>query len=191
MGKIKFSKKITLYLLGFVLFSFLFFAFIYLPQKRKINEMKENLAVFSEELREVAGGDSESEELIKFRDALHKKIVFLKARFPSSEEEVIKELSQLSASEGISIVSIKSSFYGLESKEEKKMFPPDENVRKIYMDIQAEGTYVVLGKFLEKMRKELPAFIIVDKLTVDRFYKADRLEIRIGLFFYSWDFNEY
>lgn len=183
MKRIIFLKKRVFVISIFIITSIVFFSFIYIPQRKELNKLRQNLNIIQEELREISGTDSEKMSLFEFIMILNKKAELLKEKFPQSEAGVIKEISKLVSKCKMDIVFIKGSPKDLDS-EEKNIFAVDETVKKVYMDINMKGSYIQLGNFLEKARKEFKIFTVLDKLYIKKIPDTDKLGIRIRLFFY-------
>lgn len=184
MAKIKISQKGLYAGISFIIASFLFFSFLYLPKARELEELKEWMQTIDSELSDIEGLTSNGVSLPEFIGELQKKVQFLNDKFPSSEREAMKGLSKLASQHGLEVISIKSSIEGLGKKKAAFMSMRGRNVKKAYLDIDISGGYIQLGRFLEEARKEFKNFVALDRLFIKKTTNGERLKIQVRFFLY-------
>lgn len=184
MIKIKFSKKGLYIIISFIIATFLFFSFVYLPKVRQLRKIEARLENVQPELKDMEERSSKDVDLSVFMGGLKERVKFLNGKFPPSEEEAIKDMSKLASRYGLEVVSIKNSVENLDPKKEAFMSIPGKKVKKAYLDIYILGDYLQLGRFLQKVREEFKNFVALDKLHIEKLPGKNRLEIQIKFFLY-------
>jgi len=184
MIKKEFSKKEIFVILPFLILTILFLPFLYLSRSWKLKKIKEDLNIVQREVKELSGLTKDDASLGKFVLALKAKTKALREKLPKSGEEAIKGLTKLALEHGLTIISITNSFKELETKKEKLIFSSNKKIKKVYLEMQAEGNFLQLGKFLQALREEFELFTILNKLSIKGPHVDDKLKIQIELHFY-------
>lgn len=164
----------------------IFWVFMVLPSKRKINAMKEELSGVQNQIRqieEIFSIDGKMEKGIRTLKARYK---FVNSKFPSKEEEALGKLSDIAKRYKTEIYSVSS---------QPKEFVLDENGRnlevegkicqKILISMKLRASYRDFIEYIDALKEMLPSYITVESLTIQKDASGPlKLNINLSLTLY-------
>ena len=155
------QKKIIGMGVGIVIFFVLFWSFIYLPCKREVTVMKEQLSLAQGQIRQINELIGEN-ELVQVVTDLKTNFNSLKSKFPDRDEAIIGYLSQEARNLNIEIKNITIS-----SKESVEHKISNFDMEKLYLSINLVCEFKDLGEYLNILRNESPVLVKVNTLDIN------------------------
>lgn len=170
------QKKIIYIGLILVCALLLFITFIYLPQQRRLGEIRAELVRTEQQVKQthlIRAGRDLNEAV---RD-LNLKLQRVSAYLLIGEEEVVNSLSTLAKKENIDILDL-----GPGGKELFNSVTPGYEVYALPIALNIRGGYREIGEYCANIESDFPALVRADKLVIRRGRAQDlnldaRLEI--------------
>lgn len=157
----------------------LFLIFVYLPTRNTVGMLKAELSGVEASIDATSRIIGEGIPLEKGLAALQTRLEGMEKKFPQSEEEVIKTISNIAYKTGVSITSIKPQQKAAYlDKGDKATRIEGKICQQIPVSIVGYATFKKLDAFLEALRKDAPNFSTVDSLTIA---KGQQYELNVNL----------
>lgn len=164
MEKLSLSqKKIIIHAGIFILALSLAWFFLYSPSRENLSKAKQEFLAVEEEIHEIESLVDGSVPIDQSLSMLKERYQELDSKFPDKEEETLRALSDFAQKLNIDIVSIKPQRKRIVwEKEEEEAVQVDGKVCQcVTVSIDIRCFYQDLVKYVEVLKKELPAFMVV------------------------------
>ncbi|MBU1112432.1 MAG: hypothetical protein KKH93_00980 [Candidatus Omnitrophica bacterium] len=183
----KTQKKIiiaaSLAILVFVIFLF----FVYIPGKKEMSQLKSTLQAKQKEIQDIQMMVDQGQPLEESIRMLKERFDFLEGKFPVKEEEPLRMISDLARKAKVNLVSINPGpKKNLVDKNQKNLTVDNKACQRITVAISLDCSYKDLVKYIELLKQELSALVIVDNLEVNKNNSGSNrdLKVRLGISFY-------
>lgn len=156
------QKKIIYVALVVLAFFILFWVIIYLPQSRRLIDIKNRLIGTEGEISQInkiAEGKPMQEAIVE----LNLKLSRVVAMLPSKEEDIIKVLSEEAKKLKIDIPVMDPE----DAAESLAVQIPGLRIKELAISMKLVCEYKALGQYLEILRNKLPFLVKVRQLTIN------------------------
>lgn len=161
------QKNIILTIIIIVAVSLLFLLFVYYPAKKTVSSIKQEIFDVNSQIQEIEAIVVKSKTRQEGIRLLEQKYHELNAKFPRKEEETLKMLADSALAANMEIISIRpEAKTPLLDAGSHAVEIDGKACQKVFVSIELEGGYQNLVKYLESLKKTLPAFINIEKLRV-------------------------
>lgn len=178
------QKKIIIAALIAVVTFLIFWSMIYLPSKKRVSQLKAELAAKEEEIADIqmmAGQDGSLEQRMTL---LKERLLKLEEKFPAQEEEALQKISDFARQLKITLISIKPSQREAVILSGREPLAIDQRVcQSISVVADMRCTYAELVEYMKLLRDELPALAIVENLELSRDNATQPGALRVKLGF--------
>jgi len=161
------KKTITLWG-GIGLAILIFFVFVYLPSQRQVTSLKKELEYFNSQISSINSIIDKKKSFQENIFSLQERLKELD-RFPHKEEQTLKIISDIAKESKIDIKNLaprqKQEFI---YAEDLKLSIDGKGVIVMPVLLSLRCAYNDLIVFLTKLNKDLPAFISVESLEIER-----------------------
>lgn len=140
--------------------------FICWTENNKLGQLKAELNVIENQIQEIEGAEGNGQAGTEIT-SMEEQYRQVESKFPPKEEEDLRLLSDFARGLDIKIVSLRS---------QPKVLFQDQNNQKVEIDgkvcqtvlisIEMIGSYGDLVKYLETLKKSLPAYVSVERLRI-------------------------
>lgn len=181
------QKKIIIAVIIFIVVFIIFLSFVYAPSKRKVSQLKSELAAIEQELKDIqmiAGQAGSLEESIAL---LKERFIILEGKFPAKEEEVLRKISDLAHQLKINFTSFTPGAKKIVTQSDGTSLKVDQRIcRSVTVTIEMNSSYESLVKYIKALNHDLPALITVEKLELSRTgaFSSGSLSVKLKLKFY-------
>jgi len=160
------QKKIIIQAGIFILALSLAWFFLYSPSRKNLNEAKQDFSAVEQEIQEIESLVDGSVPIAESLSMLKEKYQELDSKFPDKEEETLRMLSDFAQKMNIDIVSIKPQRKRtVWRKEEEEAVQVDGKICQcVTVSIDVRCFYQDLVKYIEMLKKDLPAFMVVESV---------------------------
>jgi uncharacterized protein YfbU (UPF0304 family) len=98
----------------------------------------------------------------------------LDRKFPKKEEETIRRLSDLAKTRGVVIVSLRTqSKTDCYAEFQQAIKIENKSCQKVRVLIDIKSTYKDMVEYVQSLKKELPAYITIEKLNMQKINPAE------------------
>ncbi len=161
------QKNMILTIMLTAVVSVLFFLFVYSPAKTTVNRIKQEIFEVNAQIQKIESIVVKSKTRQEGIRLLEQKYHELNAKFPRKEEETLKMFADLALAANMEIISIRPEAKTPLLDAGSHVVEIDGKAcQKVFVSIELEGGYQNLVKYLESLKKTLPAFINIEKLRV-------------------------
>ncbi|MEA3560852.1 MAG: hypothetical protein U9R31_03680 [Candidatus Omnitrophota bacterium] len=160
--------------------------FIYFPSKNIVKRIKSELAGLQRQIYEIEAVIGRAKTTDKNIRALVEKSQKLNNAFPQKEEESLKMLSQLARNLNIELNSVKPQLRAVFLGEDKKEVKIEgKTCQKIFVSLEMKCFYKDLVKYIETLKKVLPALATVEILKAGKDCSGTtKLNVTLGINLY-------
>ena len=179
------EQRKILIIAGIIALAFvIFITLIYLPQKKRFENLKKELRAMETEIREVkrAVGVTGDESMVKSLDALLKRFKTLNEKFPLKDEAILRELANYAHRCGIEVKTIqpqkKRAIANIDGTE---VSIAGYSIEELNISILALGTYKNFGEYVRLLKKDFPALIRINSLQFTGSAQEGKNIVNIGM----------
>ena len=160
--------------------------FIYFPSKNIVEGVKSELAGLQRQIYEIEAVIDRAKTTDKSIQALIEKSQKLNNAFPRREEESLKMLSQLARNLNIELNSVEPQLRTVFLDEDKKEVKIEgKTCQKIFISLEMRCFYKDLVKYIETLKKVLPALVSVEILKAGKDRSGTtKLNVTLGIKLY-------
>ena len=163
--------------------------FVYLPERNRLHQLKEQLSAVEHQIRQVQGtADTNKaiEERIKTLQARHQ---FMESKFPAQEYAALRLLSDFARKVNMDILSIRSEPKEIFLDEAQQKIDVEGRVgQKLPVSVELKCRYQDMLTYLEMLEDFLPAYVTVEGLRIrkneDESFKLD-MTLNLNLYVLS------
>lgn len=173
------QKKIITQSGIFILVVILVFVFAYLPQRKKIIETKEAMAVVEKEIMQIESVAQEGESIEGVVGLFEKKLEVLELMFPYKEEGILKDIQQMAHELGIEIESIQ---LGNKEKVDWKSKIEGRDCFELPIALTIKCNFRTLIEYLKELVDNFPSLILVNQVSIVQSENEEsKLRINVNL----------
>lgn len=155
---------------------------MYLPVQIKIKKIEPELKSFRDEIAQIekiAGTKSLTGEV---RKLLQDKLSELEYKLPQKEEKALKELFDLAKEFGVDIIFIKPKPKEIAYDENRKELKVENRIiQTVFISIKMRCSYAELTGYIGAIKKDLPAFVTIESLYVDKDKFVTKVTLNVTL----------
>ena len=141
--------------------------FVYLPERNRLHQFKEQLADVESQIRQVQGdaqANKAVEEKIKF---LQERYKYVETKFPPKEYEALRLLSDFARKVNVNILSIRSEPKEIFLDEAQQKIEVEGKVcQRLPVSVELKCRYQDMLAYLEMLEDFLPAYVTVEGLRI-------------------------
>ena len=177
---------IFLWILGLVGLSALFFLFMYRPAVHRLQDKKDEVEQIDDHLRWV----NQTIESEKDPEHVFQRFIIdgqeLGRRFPSSAEKSLLALADYANKFHVRISQVQAGEPRKVFKARGMRFNADgKKCWGVHVSLKFQSEYYNLVKYIETLRKALPAYMVIDRMEIDNgFTTTPKLSGTIELYLY-------
>ena len=159
-----------------------FYVFIYLPATDTVKRFKAELLQIENKINTTESIVGKDRPLEKGFSALQKQLKELSIKFPDSEKETLKAVSNAAYASGLNVVSTKPQAMVLVlDKNKNPVKVGNRFCKKMTVSITTRSTYKDLGRFLEALRNDIPNLLTIEHLKITKVQKKGEIKADINL----------
>lgn len=181
------TKQTIIACVGFL--AFLIFAFFHLPGQNTLSRVKSESLKIEAQIQGIEAMIGKGESMAAGMQFLIERYQELNNQFPQKEEESIRMLSRLSRELNIKLISLKPQPKVVFLDQNKQAVEIEgKTCQKVYVSLEMKCFYKDLVKYITSLKRDLPAFVTVEKLRISKSTSATpRLNVilDINLYFLS------
>ena len=159
----------------------IFWVFLYIPSKKTIKKLKEELGIVQGQIRQIEGNFGEGGKLGDWIILLEKRYKALDSKFPEKEEEALGALSDLAKQHKIEIRSIQSQPKTFFLDKDAKKIDIEGKVCQIFrVSMELSASYQDLVEYIDALKESLPAYVTIESLRVNK-SSSGSLKLNVAL----------
>lgn len=163
--QISIKQKITIVTIGIVILIFyLFITFVYNPEKKQLNDIKQEYIAAKAQVEEFNRMVGEGKQIGDVISAFNNKMDVFDSRFPEKEEVMLREISGACEKAGITV----SSIVPQKKRDLQLVSIKHSIVQEMPISISLTASYKKLGELLRILRDDLPVFVRVDNVSMSK-----------------------
>jgi len=160
----------------------IFWIFLYGPSRSHANRLKSRLLIVQGEVQDIESMVDRDRPVSESINLLRERQKELENKFPEKEEQSLRGLSDIARSLDIEVISI--------SPQQKKTFLDDSNAQtkikgktcqRVYVGMKIRCSYEGLVRFIGALKKDLPAFVTVEHLEIQKYATGSRKRLSVVL----------
>ncbi len=176
------QKKIILIFAAVLALVILEFGF-YRPSRNQLKKTKTELIRLEEEIKsieEVIGYGPLREDKIK---AISERLIKLENKFPHREGESLRQIADLARKFDINLTSIRPQLrQAVIDEKGNPVMAGRKPCESLFVSYQLQGSFFNLVDYLEALRKDIPAAILVEVLDIQRPGSLrEKLRVNLGV----------
>jgi len=172
---------------GVIVFGFfLFWMVVYLPAQMEFKRLKAQLKGANDQISQIELMVTKGETMNTGAKILEQRFREVNYKFPQKEEAALEMLSELGQKLGMGVLSTKSQpKTPFLDKDGQPVMVEGRACQKVFVLIEMKSSYAELVHFLETIDKQLPAYMIVERLEIRKDTAASlKLNIVLGFNLY-------
>jgi len=176
------QKKMIIYGAIVVGVFLIFWIFFYGPSRGRANRLKSRLLIAKGEIQDIEAMVDKDRPVSESINLLRKRQEELENKFPEKEEQSLRGLSDLARRFDIEVISI--------SPQQKKIFLDKDSdqvkvsgktCQRVYVGMKIRCSYEGLVRFIEALKEDLPAFVTVEHLEIQKYAAGSRKRLNVVL----------
>jgi len=168
MKKITVAQRKIIFLTTIVALAFSAVWFlVYLPERNRLHQFKEQLADVENQIRQVQGDAQANKAVEEKIKLLQERYQYVETKFPLKEYEALRLLSDFARKVNMDILSIRSEPKEIFLDEAQQKIEVEGRVcQKLPVSVELKCRYQDLLAYLEMLEDFLPAYVTVEGLRI-------------------------
>ncbi len=187
MKKISLSQQKIIAITVIILLAlFIAWLVVYIPAQDNVSQLKRELAGVENQIHQIEALVEKGKTIDEGIRIFQERYQQLTAKFPPREEEGLKVLADFARKQNIEVVSTDSQGKApCRGENQQEIEAEGKKCQVLLISMEMRGSYRDLVQYLETIKKELPVFITVERLSIARDgYGPTRLRVILSLNLY-------